>query len=158
MLSILKNILMMLETEPPAAYAYLKGNSEYPKIKGMVLFYSLWNSTFMIVVAENLPKKGFLGFHIHEGVSCTGTKEDEFADAKGHYNPGHAEHPEHAGDLPPLLENEGFAVSAFLTGRFKPEEIAGRTVIIHGGRDDFTSQPSGDSGMKIACGEIILNR
>ena len=37
---------------------------------------------------------------------------------------------------------------------FKVNEIVGRTVVIHNKRDDFITQPAGDSGIKIACGEI----
>ena len=40
-------------------------------------------------------------------------------------------------------------------GPFYPEEVIGRTVVIHGMGDDFHSQPSGNSGVKIACGEIV---
>ena len=65
------------------------------------------------------------------------------------------EHPKHAGDLPPLLANDGVAWSAVYTDRFYPEEVIGRTVVIHGMGDDFHSQPSGNSGVKIACGEIV---
>ena len=43
---------------------------------------------------------------------------------------------------------------AVLTDRFRIPEIIGRTVVIHSGRDDFTSQPAGDSGTRIACGVI----
>ena len=42
----------------------------------------------------------------------------------------------------------------FLTDRFTLKEIIGRTVVIHSMPDDFTSQPSGNSGEKIACGVI----
>ena len=45
----------------------------------------------------------------------------------------------------------------FYTNRFVPEEIIGRTVVIHENPDDFKTQPSGDSGSKIACGEIKSN-
>lgn len=44
----------------------------------------------------------------------------------------------------------------FLTDRFKVDDVIGRTVIIHDKPDDFTTQPSGNSGEKIACG--IINR
>jgi Cu-Zn family superoxide dismutase len=95
------------------------------------------------------------GFHIHEGDACRGNREDPFADAKGHYNPHGCEHPAHAGDLPPLFGNNGYALSVFLTDRFTVDEVIGRTVIIHGGVDDFTSQPAGNAGAKIACGRIM---
>lgn len=41
-----------------------------------------------------------------------------------------------------------------LTNRFNIEEIIGKVVIIHDKPDDFVTQPSGNSGTKIACGEI----
>ena len=41
-----------------------------------------------------------------------------------------------------------------LSNRFSIEEIIGRTVIIHNAPDDFRTQPSGNAGMKIACGVI----
>ena len=63
-------------------------------------------------------------------------------------------HPYHAGDLPPLFGSGGVAVSVFLTDRFHLEDIIGKTVIIHSSPDDFTTQPSGNAGAKIACGEI----
>jgi len=92
--------------------------------------------------------------HIHAGESCTGNREDPFADTGGHYNPDNCPHPQHAGDLPPLFGNKSYAWSATLTGRFVLNDIIGKTVIIHVDRDDFTTQPSGDSGEKIACGVI----
>ncbi|MDD7215163.1 MAG: superoxide dismutase family protein [Anaerovoracaceae bacterium] len=85
---------------------------------------------------------------------CSGTKENPFEDAHGHFNPDCCDHPHHAGDLPPLLGNRGYALQIFLTGRFCVSEIIGKTVIIHADPDDFTSQPSGNSGKMIACGQI----
>ena len=41
-----------------------------------------------------------------------------------------------------------------LTNRFNIEEINGKVVIIYDKPDDFVTQPSGNSGTKIACGEI----
>ena len=43
---------------------------------------------------------------------------------------------------------------AVYTNRFYPEEVIGRTVIIHENADDFHSQPSGDAVEMISCGEI----
>lgn len=60
-----------------------------------------------------------------------------------------------AGDLPPLFENNGLAVSVFLTNRFSVNQIIGKTIIIHDKPDDFTTDPSGNSGTKIACGVIV---
>ena len=38
--------------------------------------------------------------------------------------------------------------------KFSPKDIIGRTVVIHENIDDFHGQPAGNSGTKIACGEI----
>ncbi|MBR1884477.1 MAG: superoxide dismutase family protein, partial [Clostridia bacterium] len=42
-----------------------------------------------------------------------------------------------------------------LVDKFKINDIIGKTVIIHDGTDDFKTQPSGNAGSKIACGEIV---
>jgi Cu-Zn family superoxide dismutase len=99
-------------------------------------------------------KENIFAFHIHDGKSCTGNDTDPFANAKSHYNPHECSHPQHAGDLPPLFGNDGYAWSAILTNRFSIDEIIGNTIIIHSKPDDFTTQPSGNSGEKIACGVI----
>ena len=116
----------------------------------------------MVVFAEisGLPKlqgacdDGIFGFHIHKGTDCGGNMQEPFADAMQHFDLADCAHPHHAGDLPPLFGNDGLAVSAFLTNRFSVDEVLGRTVIIHDNPDDFTTQPSGNSGTKIACGVI----
>lgn len=58
------------------------------------------------------------------------------------------------GDLPPLLENNGYAYMSVLVNKFNINEILGKVIIIHSMPDDFNSQPAGNSGMKIACGKI----
>lgn len=120
----------------------------------------LRNGTIVTAQINNLPtskiscKGNFFGFHIHEGNSCTGNAEDEFANSKSHYNPNNCPHPLHKGDLPPLIENDGYAYMSVLIDKFKVKDIIGKTVIIHSAPDDFTTQPSGNSGKKIACGVI----
>lgn len=157
MLMTLNRILDIPDMEPPKAYAYLSGNSQYPNLKGVVLIYSLGNLSLVLASVKGLSGSGFHGFHIHEGEKCSGNVQDSFADVKGHFNPTMEEHPYHAGDLPPLLSNDGYAFLSFVTDRFNPEEVMGKTVIIHAMPDDFHSQPAGDSGMKIACGKIVKN-
>ena len=65
-----------------------------------------------------------------------------------------AEHPNHSGDMPPLLGNQGYAWMAFYDKRFTIPEIIGKSLIIHRMPDNFTTQPAGDSGERIACGVI----
>lgn len=153
---------MIQFNQTPAAYAEISGSEEHSSIKGRIDLYDTYGGTLLVIgvygIDTNITNHshGFLGFHIHEGASCTGNAQDAFADAKGHYNPENVEHPAHAGDLPPLLVHNGIAWMAVYTGRFHPEDVIGRTVIVHAMSDDFKTQPSGDSGMKIACGEIKM--
>lgn len=152
---------MMNFKEKPESYAIINGSEKHPNIRGRVDLFDTYGGTILVAeiygIDGELEEKnhGFYGFHIHEGAVCAGNEKDLFADTKGHYNPGGTEHPAHAGDLPPLLSNNGIAWMAVYTGRFYPEEVVGRTIVIHGMSDDFHSQPSGDSGEKIACGEIV---
>ena len=76
------------------------------------------------------------------GTSCSGNADDEFANAKMHFNPSNCPHPYHLGDLPPLLENDGYAFMSVLINKFKINEIIGKVIIIHDMPDDFTTQPS----------------
>lgn len=144
----------------PHAVAWMRGSDEYRNISGKVFFYQIKCGVLVVAEIAGLPESkehcgnGIFAFHIHSGPSCTGNEADPFADALTHYDPGSCPHPYHAGDLPPLFENRGYAFQAFVTNRFSVREIIGRTVIIHSGSDDFTSQPSGNAGRKIACGQI----
>lgn len=120
---------------------------------GQVKFYQKKNCLIISVSIKGLPnnEKGFFGFHIHEGDACTG---ENFSDTGSHYNPKGLPHPEHAGDLPPLMLCNGGAYQSFATDRFCVADIIGRTVVIHSMPDDFNSQPAGNAGTKIACGVI----
>lgn len=146
----------------PQASATLRGSEAYPDITGEVRFYQ--TSYGVVVAAEivGLPRGGgictepIFAFHIHEGESCAGSSPtDPFFNTRMHYNPRSCPHPYHAGDLPPLFGADGYAFSVFLTGRFTVSEIVGKTAVIHADPDDFRTQPSGDAGSKIACGEIV---
>ena len=144
----------------PDAEADISGSDADPNLRGKALFYQTNLGVLVSVWVSGLPADRdlcdapFFAFHLHSGTACTGDSEDPFRDALTHYNPNGCTHPNHAGDFPPLLANQGHAYSAFLTDRFSVEEIIGRTVIIHRDPDDFTSQPSGNAGKKIACGLI----
>ena len=88
------------------------------------------------------------------GTSCAGSPNGEFANVKAHYNPGNCPHPFHAGDLPPLIENNGYSYMSVFLNKFNVKDIIGKVIIIHDMPDDFITQPSGNSGIKIACGKI----
>ncbi len=142
------------------AEAIIKGSENYPQIRGTVRFYQRSDGVVVSTRINGLPKgdsvcsSPIFAMHIHSGSSCTGNAADPFANSNGHYNPNNCPHPYHAGDLPPLFSADGKALSDVLTNRFDLSQIIGRAVIIHSSFDDFTTQPSGNSGQKIACGVI----
>ena len=137
----------------PNAVAIIRGSENYPDLNGEIKFYQHKHCVSVEANVQGLPETqtGFFGFHIHAGDNCTG---ENFAYTGSHYNPENMPHPSHAGDLPPLLYCHGTAYLAVLTGRFRVRDILGRTVVIHDNADDFTTQPAGNSGNKIACGII----
>ncbi len=142
------------------AKAHIKGGNIYPQINGIVTFKETKNGILVTAKINGLPqsknncKSKFFGFHIHEGTSCSGNLTDEFIHAKSHLNPTNCPHPFHIGDLPPIIENNGYGYMSVLVNKFKIDDILGKVIIIHDSPDDFTTQPSGNSGTKIACGKI----
>lgn len=142
------------------AKAVIKGSEKYPNIKGKVLFYQLCDGVIVRAQICGLPKgegvckRPIYAFHIHEGTDCSQNGTEPFSMTHGHYNPENCPHPYHAGDMPPLFSASSRAFLVFLTDRITVSEIIGRTVIIHSSPDDFTTQPSGNPGEKIACGVI----
>lgn len=147
---------LLLRDHPDAA-AWVRGNAENSELSGTVKFY---HTTYGGVLVEaqifGLPdmeipgSSNFYAMHIHESGDCS----DDFAHTGMHYNPKDKAHPDHAGDMPPLLGNQGYSYSVFYDKRFTIPEIIGKAVIIHEKPDDFTSQPAGNAGNKIGCGEI----
>lgn len=139
----------------PVARALLRGDATHPQLMGEALFSPYGRGTLVVIRLVGLPAAGFLGFHIHENGDCSTGGDVSFAKAGGHYNPLGAEHPWHAGDLPPILAlSDGMALSAVYTDRFQPAEVVGRSVMLHAMPDDLHSQPAGNSGGRIACGVI----
>ena len=143
-----------------SAYAKIEGDISHRELNGLAAFFTLDNGVLVVTEVRGLPtfetqcERGIFAMHIHGGGSCTGPSDDPFKDALMHYNPSDCRHPNHAGDLPPLFSNDGFAFSAVYTERFIVSEIIGRTVVIHAAPDDFMTDPSGNSGARIGCGVI----
>lgn len=105
------------------------------------------------------------GFHVHEVGQCA---LPDFQSAGGHFNPTKDEHggpkskARHLGDIPNIqADANGRATLDFrvegVTLQDKdgaPTEIHGKAPVVHAMADDYKSQPSGDSGARIACGVI----
>lgn len=156
----IQKIFSSYEPYTPTAYAQIKGGPLAPSLRGTVYFYQLNNGVYVKTYITGIPNinnqtSSFHGFHIHEVGDCTvGDLTNPFTNAKSHYNPTNKVHPMHVGDLPPILSADGVGILSTFTNRFKVKEIIGKSVIIHEGYDDFTSQPAGNAGKRIACGII----
>lgn len=111
-------------------------------------------------------EEGIHGIHFHETGMCEGP---DFESAGGHFNPADAMHgmdnPDgpHAGDLPNIeASSDGTASQEFTAENVTlaiGEENSllkegGTALVIHAGEDDQTTDPSGDSGDRIACGVV----
>ena len=105
---------------------------------------------------------GSHGFHIHEKGDCS---SGDGMSAGGHFNPtgnphGNPNAPDHhAGDMPMLVADA--SGNASLTADLTPmtigtgtTDIIGRAVIVHKDPDDYKTQPTGNSGARVACGVI----
>lgn len=103
------------------------------------------------------------GFHIHEKGDCSAV---DASSAGGHFNPGAQPHgraghgAHHAGDSDNLVADaNGVAhVDAHFTGVTlgggAANDIAGRAIVVHATADDYSSQPAGNAGARVACGVI----
>ena len=109
---------------------------------------------------SDLPE-GEHGIHLHETGDCSA---DDFSSAGGHIA-GEADHGvlaqggPHPGDMPNAsvgsdgsLQQEVFLASLDIQTMISDSD--GAAFVVHSGADDYESQPSGDSGDRIACGEF----
>ena len=148
-------------TGGPAAEAKLQP-TQGSTTQGVVRFQQQGDNVLVAASFTGLAPGGH-GFHIHETGDCSAP---DASSAGGHFNPtgkphGHPHKGEHhAGDLPMLTAdaNGNASLNATLTSvtlREGPSNIVGRAVIVHSAPDDFTTQPTGNSGGRLACGVIV---
>jgi Cu-Zn family superoxide dismutase len=151
------------QDEGPAAHAVLTdasghqiGTAEVGEDGGIL---------HVAVDVNHLPA-GRYAVHIHSVGRCNGPR---FESAGGHWNPTNTHHGvenangPHMGDLPNLAINangRGFFESTLTGeghisgGRNAVLDADGAAVVIHAGEDDFRTDPSGNSGARIACGVL----
>ncbi len=146
--------------QSPSAVAVLeptKGNTA----AGKVTFVQKGEKVYVVAQVSGLSPGGH-GFHVHEKGDCSA---DDGMSAGGHFNPtgkphgnpAEAEH--HAGDMPMLMaDGNGEAkLSAELpvvTVGGGATDLIGKSVIVHKDPDDYKTQPTGNSGARVACGVI----
>ncbi len=132
---------------------------------GTVTFNSTRSGMLHVVVELTGLPPGPHGFHVHEAGDCS--IADGFSTAGGHYAGDHSHGVQsddgpHPGDFPNIhvAENEVAKLEIFtdrltIDGEENPlMDEDGSAVIVHSGADDYTSQPSGEAGDRIACGVV----
>jgi Cu-Zn family superoxide dismutase len=110
-------------------------------------------------------KPGIHAIHIHEKSDCSAA---DGSSAGGHWNPTFKKHGKwgvgeyHRGDIGNFIADEKgngtitFSTDEWSIGGSDPsEDILGKGLIVHAGADDFTTQPTGNAGGRIACSAII---
>ena len=148
-------------SEPLLATAALQPTTG-SKAFGEATFEQLGDRVHVIVNAQGLKPDHEHGFHIHEVGDCS---SGDGMSAKGHFNPTGKPHgnpassERHAGDLPALkADAHGHAKLDTMVDGITlapgPTGIIGRGLIIHADPDDYQTQPTGNSGARIACGVI----
>ena len=129
-------------------------------VGGTVTFMPSGNGVAVAAKVTGLPP-GSHGFHIHAKGDCSAPDASSAGDhynptSKPHGDPASAEH--HAGDMPMLVADaSGNATLNATVAGLKigsGEDIVGKAVVVHKDPDDFKTQPSGNSGARIACGVI----
>lgn len=120
------------------------------------------NRVRVSIYAQGLKAGAEHGLHIHEKGDCSAA---DATSAGGHFNPAQHKHGAtpvtgHAGDLGNVIfDGSGKAtvdtvVSGISVSPKAPNGIVGRAVVVHMSADDLTTDPTGNSGARVACGVI----
>lgn len=146
------------------AQASLSGTYADTTVDGTVKFDSDTAGKVKMTLDISVPAKAnkSVAVHIHEHGNCADTAKM----AHEHWNPTNAQHGKwesasfHSGDIGNVkLNAKGKGSLTLTTGLWtlggKPDKnILGKSIIVHGGMDDYKTQPSGNSGTRIGCGVI----
>lgn len=119
--------------------------------------------TFVAKIAGLKP--GIHAIHIHEKSDCSTA---DGSSAGGHWNPTFKKHGKwgveeyHKGDIGNFTADEnGNGTITLITTEWcigcgdVNKDILGKGLIVHAGADDFVTQPTGNSGARVACSAII---
>jgi len=132
------------------------------KVRGRILFSQSKDGTTRVRGRVNNLSPGLHGFHIHQYGDLT---DRTGKSAGGHFNPDGHDHAgpdsvkRHAGDLGNIEANDdGVAQVDVSVKGLKVHFVLGRSIVVHGGKDDLKSQPSGDAGPRVAVGVIGIQQ
>ncbi len=153
-----------INTKNLIASAQLQSTANTAINVGSADFYLQKDGQIAMVMKINIKEKAnsSVAVHFHEHGDC-GNKGDN---THGHWNPTKENHgqwgnpPFHSGDIGNIsLDKNGNGKVVITTDRWSVKEgninnIIGRGIIVHGGVDDYKTQPTGNSGPRIGCGVI----
>ena len=148
-------------TTGPRAVAQLQSTTGNTA-SGSVTFIQSGAKVLVSGMVSGLKANAEHGFHLHEKGDCS---SGDGMSAGGHFNPGgqphgkHATMAHHAGDLPSLkADASGVARFSFESTGISvgsgAGNITGRGLIVHRDPDDYTTQPTGNSGPRLACAVV----
>ena len=129
------------------------------KVTGTVTFTKVGDEVQVVADIQNLTP-GKHGFHIHERGDCSAP---DAASAGAHFNPTMKHHggpmtlDHHTGDLGNIVADASGKAHLDWKGTLSftgKESIIGRSVVVHEKEDDLKTDPSGNSGARVACGTI----
>lgn len=137
-------------------------STEYQNLSGTVLFENVPEGIKVKADLAGLPKNKTLGFHIHQVGACEGP---DYKTAGDHFNPTQSVHggpgyrKRHFGDLGNLVTDAAGSVKYEIIIPKNADSdfdlLINKSILIHASKDDFKTQPSGNSGARIACGIIM---
>lgn len=130
------------------------------KIKGTMSFTAEGAGIHVVGEFSGLKPKSVHGLHVHENGKCDGPK---FESAGGHFNPASMDHGasdskiRHAGDLGNIKADKRGVARLDINIPMNPlnDTFGGKSVILHAKSDDLHTNPSGQSGDRVACGLIV---
>lgn len=149
------------------AVANLSGVYPDTTVNGTAQFTATGNGRVRMNLDITVPTKAnqSVAVHIHENGNCA----DSAKAAGGHWNPTNTNHGKwgsgsfHAGDIGNVsLDGSGRGTMELETdlwsiGGDAQKNILNKSVVIHSGVDDYTSQPAGNSGNRIGCAIIMAS-
>jgi superoxide dismutase, Cu-Zn family len=151
-------------SEPAATSASVQlAATQGHHVTGTIAIAPMGEGVHLTGSLQGLAPNGEFGFHIHEKGDCSAP---DASSAGGHFNPANVQHgnpqsaPHHAGDMMNAKSDaQGMAqinahVDGLTLGDGGGSDVIGKAVVVHEKADDYQTQPSGDSGARVACGVI----
>lgn len=132
-------------------------------VAGSITLTQIGNDVNMVVDLTGLTA-GEHAIHVHQNGDCN---SEDGSSAGGHWNPKEEDHGKwgdnmhHAGDIGNLVADaNGKATLTFSTDQWclgcddETKNLKGKSFIVHADADDYTTQPTGNAGGRVACGVI----